>query len=216
MKLARSRFLVTAAVAALAASLVGAPAQAHVKAKPLGTRSLAAVLTADKSGFDHNSRDFDVLTAAVLAVLKAKPSSPVKVLTDGNTALTAFIPTDYAFEKLAQDVTHSRRLPSEKSAFTTVAGLGIDTVEAVLLYHVIPGATIDARTALKSNGAKLTTAAGSTITVSVKRSWCVKRITLIDADHNDRNPTVVKADINKGNKQIAHAIDRVLRPIDLP
>jgi hypothetical protein len=119
-------------------------------------------------------------------------------------------------EKLAQDVTHARRRPSEKSAFTTVAGLGIDTVEAVLLYHVIPGATIDARTALASNGAELTTAAGSTITVRVTRSGCVKRITLIDADHNDRNPTVVKADINKGNKQIAHAIDRVLRPIDLP
>jgi uncharacterized surface protein with fasciclin (FAS1) repeats len=216
MKLARSRLVVTAAVAALAATLAGAPAQAHAKSKPLGTRSLAAVLTADTSGFDHNSRDFDVLTAAVLAVLKAKPSSPVKVLTDGNTALTAFIPTDYAFEKLAQDVTGARRLPSEKSAFTTVAGLGIDTVEAVLLYHVVPGATIDARTALKSDGAKLTTAAGSTITVDVVRRWCVKRITLIDADRNDRNPTVVKADINKGNKQIAHAIDRVLRPVDLP
>jgi uncharacterized surface protein with fasciclin (FAS1) repeats len=215
MKLARSRFVVTAAVAALAATiLVGTPAQAH--AKSLGTRSLAAVLTADKSGFDRRSGDFDILTAAVLAVLKAKPASPVKVLTDGNTALTAFVPTDYAFEKLAQDVTHARRLPSEKSAFTTVAGLGIGTVEAVLLYHVIPGATIDARTALKSNGAKLKTAAGSTITVSVSRSWCGKRITLIDADRNDRNPTVVKTGINSGNKQIAHAIDRVLRPVDLP
>ncbi|MEU8606839.1 hypothetical protein AB0C29_02390 [Actinoplanes sp. NPDC048791] len=38
-------------------------------------------LLKDKSGFDHNSKDFDILTAAVLAVLKAKPNSPVKVLT---------------------------------------------------------------------------------------------------------------------------------------
>ena len=45
---------------------------------------------------------------------------------------------------------------------------------------------------------------------------CWYRVTLVDADRNDRNPAVVKFNINKGNKQIAHAIDRVLRPVDLP
>jgi hypothetical protein len=42
-------------------------------------------------------------------------------------------------------------------------------------------------------------------------------ITLKDRDKDDRDPKVVlKAlDLNKGNKQIAHGIDRVLRPIDL-
>jgi uncharacterized surface protein with fasciclin (FAS1) repeats len=94
-----------------------------------------------------------------------------------------------------------------------VAGLGIDTVEAVLLYHVVPGATIDKRAALRSDNARLTTAAGAKIKVDV-RGWY--RVTLVDADRNDRNPTVVKFNINKGNKQIAHAIDRVLRPVDLP
>ncbi|MEK8105648.1 hypothetical protein NKG94_11765 [Micromonospora sp. M12] len=49
----------------------GAGRQASGKPKPLGTTSLAQVLTKDKSGFDRNSRDFDVLTAAVLAVLEA-------------------------------------------------------------------------------------------------------------------------------------------------
>jgi uncharacterized surface protein with fasciclin (FAS1) repeats len=209
-----SRLALGAAVTALVTAGLGAPAaQAHGKSKPLGTKSLAAVLTADTSGFDRNGRDFDVLTAAVLAVLDAKPSSTVKVLTDGRVALTAFVPTDAAFQKLAREVTKSRRLPSEKSAFTTVAGLGIDTVEAVLLYHVVPGATIDRRAALKADGARLTTAAGSKIKVDVRR-W--HRVTLIDADRNDRNPAVVKFNINKGNKQIAHAIDRVLRPVDLP
>ncbi|WP_310526492.1 hypothetical protein [Nocardioides sp.] len=40
---------------------------------------------------------------------------------------------------------------------------------------------------------------------------------LIDAAKNDRNPRVRVAakNINKGNKQIAHGINRVLRPIDL-
>jgi hypothetical protein len=66
---------------------------------------------------------------------------------------------------------------------------------------------------LKSDGARLTTAAGPTITVDL---WCGYRVTLIDADRNDRNPRVVTFNINKGNKQIAHAINRVLRPVDLP
>jgi uncharacterized surface protein with fasciclin (FAS1) repeats len=219
MNIARlaTRIAAGATATVLATAALGAPAQAHGKTKPLGTKSLAAVLTADKSGFDRNSKDFDVLTAAVLAVLAAKPASPVKVLTDGTVALTAFVPNDGAFRQLAKEVSKSRKLPSEKSAFTTVAGLGIDTVEAVLLYHVVPGATIDRKAALKADGAKLTTAAGATITVDVYRSWWrSKKVALIDADRNDRNPRVVAFDINKGNKQIAHAIDRVLRPVDLP
>ena len=209
-----ARTAATATAAVLAVTAVGTTgASAH--GKP-GTRSLASVLTKDTSGFDRNSRDFDVLTAAVLAVLDAKPASPVKVLTDGKVALTAFVPTDGAFRTLVADLTNSRHLPSEQQAFTAVAGLGIDTVEAVLLYHVVPGATIDKRAALKSDNAKLTTAAGGKVTVDVKRTWYGARyVRLIDADRSDRDPVVVKYDINKGNKQIAHAVDRVLRPSDL-
>jgi uncharacterized surface protein with fasciclin (FAS1) repeats len=204
------------AVAAIVASaLTAAPASAHGKTKPLGTKSLAAVLTADKSGFDRKSGDYDILTAAVLAVLKAKPASPVAVLADGTTALTAFIPNDRAFETLVADIQHTKRLPGEKAAFAAVAGLGIDTVESVLLYHVVPGATIDRKAALKADGSSLNTAAGSAINVDV-RGFCWKRVTLIDADRSDRDPRVITFDVNKGNRQIAHGIDRVLRPIDLP
>lgn len=209
------RAAAVATAALVASALAAAPAQAHGKTKPLGTRSLAAVLTADKSGFDRNSRDYDILTAAVLAVLKAKPSSPVGVLTDGKTALTAFLPNDRAFELLVADIQHSKRLPGEKAAFTAVAGLGIDTVESVLLYHVVPGATITKSAALKADGASLKTAAGSSIKVDVY-GFCWKHVRLIDADRSDRDPRVNRFDINKGNRQIAHGIDRVLRPIDLP
>ncbi|WP_433303679.1 fasciclin domain-containing protein [Actinoplanes sp. CA-030573] len=209
------RAAAVATAALVASALAAAPAQAHGKTKPLGTKSLAAVLTADKSGFDRNGGDYDILTAAVLAVLKAKPSSPVGVLTDGKTALTAFIPNDRAFERLVADIQHSKKLPSEKAAFTAVAGLGIDTVESVLLYHVVPGATITKAAALKADGASLKTAAGSSIKVDVY-GYCWKRVRLIDADTSDRDPRVNRFDINKGNRQIAHGIDRVLRPIDLP
>jgi len=206
------RTVAIAAAAIVTSALAAAPADAHGKTRPLGTRSLAAVLTADTGGFDRNGSDYDILTAAVLAVLDAKPSSAVGVLTDGGTALTAFVPNDRAFQTLVADLRHSRRLPGERAAFTAVAGLGIDTVEAVLLYHVVPGATITRKAALKADGAALTTAAGSTVQVDV---YWFARVRLVDADRNDRDPRVNRFDVNKGNRQIAHGIDRVLRPIDL-
>lgn len=182
------------------------------KPPTLGTRSLATVLAADRAGFDRNWRDYDIAEAAVGAVLKAKPNSPVKVLTDGRVPLTAFIPTDQAFRQLATDIT-KKRYTNEAAVFPAVASLGIPTVETVLLYHVVPGTTIDYRTALRSDGARLTTAQGGTITVDVRR-W--HRVYLVDADRDDRNPRVVQPNINKGNRQIAHGIDRVLRPVNLP
>jgi hypothetical protein len=38
---------------------------------------------------------------------------------------------------------------------------------------------------------------------------------LVDADPDVRNPRVVATNINRGNPQIAHAINRVLLPLDL-
>ena len=196
-----------------AAALVGAPAaSAHGDSHTTtGTRSLAAVLAKDGGGFDRNWNDFDIVDNAVTAVLKAKPGSPVGVLADGTVALTAFLPTDRAFRNLATDLT-GRHYRSESAVFAAVASLGIDTVEAVLLYHVVPGATVTYRQALRSDGATLTTASGGSVTVHVVCRYLVQ---LQDADPNDGNPWVVRPDINKGNPQIAHGISEVLRPLDL-
>jgi uncharacterized surface protein with fasciclin (FAS1) repeats len=212
----KSKFIAAtalASVAGLTASAVAAlPAGAATHSSP---RSLASVLTSDGNTFDKNGKDFDVVTEAVLAVLAAKPDSAVKVLADPSVKLTAFIPTDKAFLKLASDLT-GKKVTSEKKAFATVAGLGIDTVETVLLYHVIAGSKINAKTALKANGATLTTAQGGTFKVKVSKRPSIE---LRDNDPDSRNPRVVLSltDINKGkqNKQIAHGIDRVLRPVNL-
>jgi uncharacterized surface protein with fasciclin (FAS1) repeats len=180
-----------------------------------GQESLAALLTSDGNKFDKNGKDFDIVTEAVLAVLGAKPDSAVSVLTDGSVALTAFVPNDNAFKILARDVT-GKKIGTEKKAFTEIAALGIDTVESFLLYHVVPGATITAKQALKANNAKLATAAdGATIKVKVKSMHGNKVIKLVDKDGDSRNPMVIATDLNKGNLQIAHGIDRVLRPINL-
>ena len=192
----------------LAATTV-APAQAESSAR--GTRSLAEVLAKDGRGFDHNWNDYDIVDKAVAAVLAVKPKSAVGVLADGNTSLTAFLPNDQAFRLLVKDLT-GEKPSTEKKTFNAVASLGIDIVETVLLYHVDPDTRINYRQALKSDGAELSMASGGIVRVDVRKG---SRIKLLDADRNDDNPRIVKRDINKGNRQIAHGINRVLRPIDL-
>ncbi|MGN6635789.1 MAG: fasciclin domain-containing protein [Oryzihumus sp.] len=211
MKLRRLSVILAAALAPVAAAPVASAATAHA-ATPSGTRSLAAVLTSRGYAFDHNWHDYDILTHAVLAVLAAKPGSPVKVLTDGTKPLTAFLPDDRAFRRLAQDLT-GRELSSEQAVFDAlVKKAGVNTIESVLLYHVVPGATIDAATARHSDDAHLGTAlAGATVTVDVDG----RRISLVDKDPNAANPAVTVPDVNQGNRQIAHGINRVLRPLDL-
>lgn len=212
-RLARLGAVLALATATILGTVV--PASAHRRdhaPAPTGTASLAALLAADGSGFDRNSLDYDILDNAVTAVLTAKPSSPVAVLADGKTALTAFLPNDHAFRQLAFDLT-GRRYRSESKIFSVLAKkLGVDTVESVLLYHVVPGATISHRQAQAVNGKVLTAAlTGSKVTVQVRRC----RVSLKDADPDARNAVVVHHNLNDGNRQIAHGIDRVLRPVDL-
>ncbi len=199
----------TLALAAAGLVVAAAPAPA-APARGLGTTSLATVLAADGQKFDSNGKDFDVVEAAVYAVAAAKPKSPVLVLADGKVRLTAFAPTDQAFRTLVADLT-GKKYKSEAKVFKKVAALGIDTVEQVLLYHVVPGATITAAKAVDADGAKLKTAAGTTVKVKVVHGV----VTLVDKDPDAVNATVIVTDINKGNKQIAHGVDRVLRPADL-
>lgn len=198
---------------ALATGLAVVPAQAAP-----GEQSLAAVLTADGNGtLDDNWYDYDIVTQAVLGVLAAKPDSNVKLLTDGSVALTAFIPNDRAFRLLAKDV-NKRWYGTEQQVFDKlVAKLGIDAIESVLLYHVVPGGPIMASDALQADGAKLATGLpGAEITVDVKGKN-VPVIILRDLDRNDYNARVNPwaTDINDGNQQVAHGITRVLRPINL-
>lgn len=210
-----------ATVAAVGAIAVGSVAVApSAQAAEPGNTSLASVLGNDLvpgNGFDNNWNDFDIVREAIDAVIAAKgiDGTPVAVLADGSVPVTAFLPTDRAFRRLVHSLTGT--WPNEKNTFKAVASLGIDTVEAVLLYHVVPGATIDSATALGANGVALTTAQGGTFTVSV-RSTSPLKVRLVDNDPNALNPLLIPSDldINAGNVQIAHGISRVLRPIDLP
>jgi uncharacterized surface protein with fasciclin (FAS1) repeats len=193
------------AAAALALGFAVTPATANT-----GTQSLATVLNVSNQAFDRNWEDYDILTAAVNVVLAAKPDSAVKVLADGNTELTAFIPNDRAFRRLVINLTGKVR-SLESSVANDVVGLGVDTVEAVLLYHVVVGAQVPASAALAAGGAVLTTAQTGTLLVNVVGN----SIELVDKDTGINNARVIlsQVDLNSGNKQIAHGIDRVLLPV---
>ena len=201
--------LTTLVVGASVTALPASPATAAP-----GKRSLATVLAADGHHFDRKWGDFDILDKAVSTVLAAKPDSAVAVLADGSTALTAFLPTDRAFRRLVHDLT-GKRPRTERATFNRLAkATGVDTIEQVLLYHVVPGATITYAKAKASDGAALKTALGPVVRVHVRKYG---RIALRDRDFNDANPLIKRSarNINQGNRQIAHGINRVLRPADL-
>jgi uncharacterized surface protein with fasciclin (FAS1) repeats len=206
---------VTSAFAAgtlAAVTLAAAPA---ATAAPHREGSLVRVLAADGNRLDHNWEDFDILEKAVGRVLAAKPKSSVGVLADGGTALTAFLPTDRAFRRLVTDVTGKRRGTERGVLRALNRTVDVPTLESVLLYHVVPGATLTYRQARHADGARLKTALpGGVLTVNVTKRH---NVFLVDADRNDRDPRVLRAakNLNRGNKQIAHGINRVLRPVNL-
>jgi uncharacterized surface protein with fasciclin (FAS1) repeats len=214
MRFTRTIVAAAAGVALAASALTGVTAAQAAPTKATatttGTKPLAAVVAPYATTWNTNWNDYNVVTHAVFAVLKAKPTSKVAVLANGKVALTAFLPNDRAFQVLVKQLT-GKTLLREREVFGAVAKLGIPTVEKVLLYHVVPGATITSAMALKSNGANLKTALGSTIHVAV---YPGPVISLWDKAYKFRNPRVIlsQVDINKGNKQIAHGIDRVLLP----
>lgn len=218
--------LAAGAAAALVAVGLAAPAQA-------APDSLAGVLgvdpsTAGSGPYDRSWYDFDIVREAAEVVLAAKPSSPVGVLAQGSTPVTAFLPNDRAFQVFEYSLTGSWEWSEKKVFEGIVAAAGtlgnpVDVVETILLYHVLPGAAVDSATVLSLKGAPvadrtLTMANGGTVTlkvVSAKPSWPL--VVLRDQDPNALNPTLVssKLDIRAG-AQIAHGISLVLRPLDLP
>ena len=210
MRIRRTLSVLVAAGVAAGAGLALAPA-ANAVARPTGTSSLAALLASDGDTFDRNWRDFDILDQAIGAVLAAKPASPVAVLADGTVPLTAFVPNDRAFQLLAKDLTH-RWYGSEQEVLTALAGaVGIDAIEQVLLYHVVPGATIDSGAALASDNVALTTAQGGTFTVDViSKRWGI--VQLRDQDRNDLNPFLIPGQARPERRQRADRARHHLRP----
>jgi uncharacterized surface protein with fasciclin (FAS1) repeats len=183
--------------------------------------SVLDLLEADGTAFDGNWYDYDILEAAARVVVDGKPGTTVAALADPKASLTVLAPNDRAFQVLAYDLT-GKWYGTEAGVLNGIAGAitnGLkadleDTLEAVLLYHVIGGKATFAD--VKSlSGKSVTTVGGGSI--GIKYYPWVNLVVLRDADTDDANPWVVnsKRDIAVGNS-IVHGISLVLRPINLP
>lgn len=198
-----------AAVATATALLFSPMSVAKAEDEPLMSMPLTEVLNLKNASFDNNFSDFDVFTSLWMDVWGQLPESAIQVISDGNTALTAFVPTDRAFQRVVKHLT-GKKLKSEARIAAAVMSLGAKTVEKVILYHVVVGDPILSPDALEANGAKLNAASGQTIGVRVSGTT----ITLVDKAKKHTNATVILSavDINKGNKQVAHGINQVMLP----
>jgi uncharacterized surface protein with fasciclin (FAS1) repeats len=189
-------FVAAAAVAAPLA--LAAPAQA---ADPIG---------------DGDPYNFDIVTAAIAA-------TDADVILGGLDSYTAFLPNDRAFEVLAKskgllgsDYRYGATVEEQTVFDALVAELGVDTIEAVLLYHVVAGETITGGDVLAGKRIKtLDMANGQKLTVYVV-SKTAPFIVLGDQDGRFFNDYVVKSKIDfgykPGDKVVVHGISDVLIP----
>lgn len=198
-----------AAVATATALLFSPMSVAKAEDEPLKSMPLSEVLDLRNASFDNNFNDFDVFTDVWMRVWGELPESPVQAITQGDTALTAFVPTDRAFQRVVKFLT-GKTFKSEAKIANAVMSLGAKTVEKVILYHVVVGDPILSPAALQANGANLNAASGETIGVRVSGT----NIRLVDKSKKHTNALVLlrAVDINKGNKQVAHAISQVMLP----
>ena len=80
-----------AAVATATALLFSPMSVAKAEDEPLKSMPLTEVLNLKTASFDNNFNDFDIFTSIWMDVWGQLPESPVQAISNGNTALTAFV-----------------------------------------------------------------------------------------------------------------------------
>lgn len=187
------------------------------KVKVLPTSLLATLLTSEGAvdGVHINPKNYDVYASLVGLFVENSmaPKSSDLYLLFGNTALTAFIPTDAAFQQLATQLT-GKNSTSLQGIVTDLGSLGKQRLEQLLEYSIVPASEIFSETIVKADGKVLATGlAGKTIKVSVAGSV----VSLGDYSKNpDAKVILNQVDLNKKNKEVGHGVDSVPLPFELP
>ncbi len=141
------------------------------------------------------------------------------MLADGNTPVTAFLPTDQAFRDLATSLTgHDVQPGARRLQRARLRRRRRNTIEAVLLYHVVPGATVTSADVLAKRTTTVNTAPPeATVAIAtISAPYGIVRLRDLDTTSRDAYLIASQLDVNQGNKQIAHGITSVMRPVDLP
>lgn len=166
--------------------------------------TLLDVLKESGGSFDDDNTDFDMLLAALQATgLDAAADDP-------DADLTVFAPNDAAFVSLAQSLGYEGE--DEEGAFQAIVDAAgvlrpedpLSFVSDVLTYHISPGEQ-DSTAVLGADS--IDTLFGSELGVD--------GASLVDADPDADDAEIIATDIGASNG-VAHVIDEVLRPLDLP
>ncbi|MEC8195537.1 MAG: fasciclin domain-containing protein [Pseudomonadota bacterium] len=166
--------------------------------------TLLDVLKESGGSFDDDTTDFDMLLAALQATgLDAAADEP-------DADLTVFAPNDAAFVSLAQSLGYDGE--DEEGAFQAIVDAAgvlrpedpLSFVSDVLTYHISPGEQ-DSTAVLGADS--IDTLFGSELGVD--------GASLVDADPDAEDAEIIATDIGASNG-VAHVIDEVLRPLDLP
>ena len=162
---------------------------------------------------------FNIIGQVVLALAGAGVLTEDDVAALGTAELTAFLPTDYAFRRLAADVSGE---PAWKVKEADVIGiltgaLDLDTIGVVVKYHIYAGGKVGYWKALrlddnKRNGTDvyITMYSGGELGID-RRGWLLQLDDAGTAGLGTNNPWVVWPNIKAGNAKV-HGISEVLLP----
>lgn len=205
----RKPLVITVAIAFGVVAVTPGAAAAHARSqhKPLPTVTeilLSDSAKDDESGFDHRWYDFDIFTQMMYVFDYERD------VLDGyeGSQLTLFIPTDYAFYRLAKQHGAPPKLTELETYNWLFENVRTGPIEDTLLMHFTLD-SISYRELLQSHGEEL----GTGVEVRVRSG---KRVQLIDFDPDDRDPYVIHPNFGgRASNGYIHGLGRVLRPFDM-
>lgn len=162
---------------------------------------------------------YNVIGNVVLALAASGELTGDDVAALGSAEITAFLPTDRAFRRLAADLQDKKWWEvRERSVIPfLVDTLGLPTIAEVVKYHIYAGGNVDYRTAksLDSNRRN-----GTDVFIEMynggelgidRRGWWLQLDDAGTAGFGTNNPWVIRPNIHAGNA-IVHGISEVLLP----
>jgi uncharacterized surface protein with fasciclin (FAS1) repeats len=167
------------------AALLSTAVPSLAQEKP--TKTIADIVAESASA--QNKPEFTILLAAV----KAADPMFLQKLSDPESTMTVFAPTDAAFGELLKSL--------NMSADELLANKAL--LDVVLAYHIIPGVALNAQSVIAAKGA----VAGTALPEHVLA------IDVVDGNVKINDATVVTPDVMAANG-VVHVIDKVLVPAD--
>lgn len=132
-------------------------------------------------------------SSLVAALTRSDLTTDFVSILSGEGPFTVFAPTNAAFQDLLDS----------NAAWTTLADIPVETLEAVLSYHVINGSNV--LSSALNNGQTVTSFGGSDFTINIADS----QASITDANGGMAN--IIAVDV-QGSNGVVHAIDAVILP----